>query len=234
MGPAVTPGRCVCTCLDSQRGPWFMVLAHGSQQGRGRGREDGGRDDATRLQLPRRPASPRRFTSHTHTHKGGSELFRCGASPGGEGGQSQVRERIPAAGMLLPGSLLGGIRGCKGDRLHLLLSRATTYHHHVEDEGGGVAAAWGEGLDRLPGPPSLHPPLRSSTECAYSIPPLLLATGGRHCVGAALCQTRDDAQRMEGNPSGRHDTHTHTHRLPLAASQEFNIGAETTLDALRG
>lgn len=200
VGPAVTPGRCVCTCWywifsvdDGVHGSW----PHGSQGRTDGGGGRGGGGDATRprrLQLPRRPVVP----SHTYMDPPslvgeGSELFRRRASPGGEGGQSQerrVRSGRPRreagdAGVLSasrpPPPPGGSSRGCKG-----IVSAALPCHHMpVDDEGRrGETARLTSRRGRL-----LSPPLRrvqSVRTASHHIPLCSLPRGSPAIASAQL------------------------------------------------
>lgn len=205
VGPAVTPGRCVCTCWH-----WAFSVddgVHGSSphgsQGRtdGGARRGGGRDETTAASAA---ATSRGAFTHTWTPSSrrgrGSELFRRRASPGGEGGQSQERVRsgrprreAKDAGMLSASRVSPGgpSRGCKG-----IISAALPCHHMpVDDEGRRGETGR---LTKSPGPPSL-PPLR--TERAYSILSLSApGHGGRPPLRrrSSLCQPRGDPQGWKG------------------------------------
>lgn len=198
VGPAVTPGRCVCTCWywifsvdDGVHGSW----PHGSQ-GRtdGGARRRGGRDETT-------AASAAATSRGAFTHIHGPPFPRRGglgtlSSPclTGRGRRSKSREksafRPPSSGgkrrgacCLPPGSPPpgGSSRGCKG-----IVSAALPCHHMpVDDEGQrGATARLTSRRGRL-----LSPPLRrvqSVRTASHHIPLCSLPRGSPAIASAQL------------------------------------------------
>lgn len=201
VGPAVTPGRCVCTCWywifsvdDGVHGSW----PHGSQGrtdgGGGRGAEEGGtRRDHGGFSCRDVP-----WGLHTHTwtpfpRRGGLGTL---SSPclTGRGRRSKSREksafRPPSSGGKRRGRVVclqgppppgGSSRGCKG-----IVSAALPCHHMpVDDEGRrGETARLTSRRGRL-----LSPPLRrvqSVRTTSHHIPLCSLPRGSPAIASAQL------------------------------------------------